>query len=173
MTDAKPTVLKIGRTIRIRSYEPTDEERLVSMYASLSRESLRWSMPPYNRWRIERWTSDPENSIILIALDKDKVVGHLQISIITSPRFREMGDLFVYLHQEYQNLGLGAALLTEAIVQARARHLHRVELTIVADNRRAIHVYEKVGFIREGLKKENYLGEDGKYHDEAIMGFLL
>ncbi len=56
---------------------------------------------------------------------------------------------------------------------ARERRLHRVELTVVADNHRAIRLYEKVGFQREGLKRENYLGEDGKYHDEIIMGILL
>lgn len=143
------------------------------MYAGLSQESLQWSMPPYNRQRIERWTSNPESSIILIALDNGRVVGHLQISIGLSPRFREMGDLFIYLHQDYQNIGLGAALMREGIKIARERHLHRVELTVVADNSRAIRLYEKVGFQREGLKRENYQGEDGKYHDEIVMGILL
>jgi len=84
-----------------------------------------------------------------------------------------MGDLFIYLHQEYQNVGLGTALMNQAITLARERRLHRVELTVVADNHRAIRLYEKVGFQREGLKRENYLGEDGKYHDEIIMGILL
>jgi len=84
-----------------------------------------------------------------------------------------MGDLFVYIHQEYQNVGLGAALMNQAIALARERRLHRVELTVVADNHRAIRLYEKVGFQREGLKRENYLGEDEKYHDEIIMGILL
>ena len=143
------------------------------MYTGLSQESLRWSMPPYNRQRIEYWTSDLENRIILIARDENRVAGHLQILIGTSPRFREMGDLFIYLHQDYQNAGLGAALMNEAIGLARQRGLHRVELTVVADNHRAIRLYEKVGFQREGLKRENYLGEDGKYHDEVVMGILL
>ena len=61
----------------------------------------------------------------------------------------------------------------EAIAWARQRSLHRVELTVVADNHRAIRLYEKVGFQREGLKRENYLGEDRKYHDEVVMGMLL
>jgi RimJ/RimL family protein N-acetyltransferase len=143
------------------------------MYAGLSQESLRWSMPPYNRQRIEWWTSNPENSIILIAFDNGKIAGHLQISIGMSPRFREMGDLFIYLHQDYQNAGLGAALMREGIRIAKERRMHRIELTIVADNHRAIRLYEKVGFQREGLKRENYRGEDGKYHDEIIMGIIL
>src|SRR2546429_6599184 len=165
--------LKEGRRVSFRPCRPADKEELVSMYASLSQESLRWSMPPYDRQRIEWWTSNLENRIILIAQDQNRIVGHLQISIGTSPRFREMGDLFIYLNQAYQNVGLGAALMNQAITLARERRLHRVELTVVADNHRAIRLYEKVGFQREGLKRENYLGEDGKYHDEIIMGILL
>ncbi len=172
-TKTEPVVLKDGRRVDIRLYRPADKEGLISMYAGLSHEALRWSMPPYNRQRIERWTSNLENTIALIAHDKNRIVGHLQISIGTSPRFREMGDLFVYIHQEYQNVGLGAALMNQAIALARERRLHRVELTVVADNHRAIRLYEKVGFQREGLKRENYLGEDEKYHDEIIMGILL
>ncbi len=63
--------------------------------------------------------------------------------------------------------------MREGIRIAREQHLHRVELTVVADNHRAIKLYEKVGFRREGLKRENYLGEDGRHHDEIIMGIIL
>jgi L-phenylalanine/L-methionine N-acetyltransferase len=159
--------------VDISPYDDSDKEGLVSMYATLSHESLRWSMPPYDRQRIDRWIANRNNSIIIVAKDGEKVVGHLQISVGTSPRFREMGDLFIYLHQDYQNIGLGTALIGEGIKTAKERRLHRVELTVVADNQRAIHLYEKTGFHREGLKRENYLGEDGKYHDEIIMGILL
>ncbi len=171
--ETKPIVLKDGRRVSLRTYQASDKEGLVSMYANLSQESLRWSMPPYDRQRIERWTSNLENAIILVALARDRIVGHLQISFGTSPRFREMGDLFIYLHQDYQNLGLGAALMSEGLRLARERRKHRIELTVITENHRAIRVYKKLGFQREGVKRENYLGENGKYYDEIIMGILL
>src|SRR5207249_11421979 len=80
-TKTEPVVLKDGRRVDIRPYRPSDKEGLISMYAGLSQEALRWSMPPYNRQRIERWTSNMENTIALIAHDENRVVGHLQISI--------------------------------------------------------------------------------------------
>jgi RimJ/RimL family protein N-acetyltransferase len=171
--DEKPAVLKDGRRVKIRTYKPSDKEALGSMYAGLSNESLRWSMPPYNRERIERMTSDLENRILLLGFDGQRAVGHLQIMLATNARFRGTGELFIYLHQDFQNVGLGTALMSEGIALARARGMHRLELTVVADNQRAIRLYEKVGFQREGLKRENYLGEDGKYHDEVEMGILL
>lgn len=171
--DVKEIPLKDGRKVRIRPYRSSDREGMVSMYADLSEETLRWSMPPYNRQRIERWTSDLENNIILLAFENARVVGHLQISRATNDRFRGKGELFIYLHQEYQNVGLGRAMMTEAIALARRRALHRIELTVVAENHRGLKLYEDVGFQREGLKRENYRGEDGRYYDEIVMGLLL
>ena len=57
-TKTQPVVLKDGRRVGIRLYRPSDKEGLIWMYAGLSQEALRWSMPPYNRQRIERWTSN-------------------------------------------------------------------------------------------------------------------
>src|SRR5947207_4723478 len=133
-TKTQPVVLKDGRRVGIRLYRPADKEGLISMYAGLSQEALRWSMPPYNSQRIERWTSNMENTIALIAHDMNRIVGHLQISIGTSPRFREMGDLFIYLHQEYQNVGLGTSLMNQAITLAHERRLHNVEHTYIVEN---------------------------------------
>jgi RimJ/RimL family protein N-acetyltransferase len=51
------------------------------------------------------------------------------------------------------------------------RNLHRVWLTVLADNRRAIAAYEKVGFVAEGrLRDDAYF--DGRYHDQLVMGIL-
>ena len=173
MSEGKTAILKNGSKVRIRGYTSDDKEGMVKMYASLSPQSLRWSMPPYNRQRIDRWTSDLENNIILLAIDEGQVVGHLQISIAVNPRFRGTGELFIYVHQDFQNVGLGKALMREGISLARKRGLHRIELSVVADNDAGVYLYEKVGFQKEGTKRENYLGEDGRYHDEFVMGILL
>src|SRR5437660_11725937 len=141
--EGKPAVLKDGRRVNLRTYEPLDKEQLISMYASLSQETLRWSMPPYNRERIERMTSDLDNRIIVLAFDGQKVVGHLQISLATNARFRGTGDLFIYLHQDFQNAGWGAALMNEGLALARAGRVHRFELTVLADIHRALGLYEK------------------------------
>jgi RimJ/RimL family protein N-acetyltransferase len=115
INESKTIALKDGRSVSHRTYVPSDRERLVSMYSGLSKESLQWSMPPYNRERIEWWTSNLENRIVLIAYDGERIVGHLQVSIGTSPRFREMGELIIYLHQEFQNLGLGTAMIERVL----------------------------------------------------------
>jgi diamine N-acetyltransferase len=64
-------------------------------------------------------------------------------------------------------------MLSELIDLAKNEEVHRVGLHVVADNKLAVHVYEKAGFKVEGLMKDSYLSEDGKYHDELVMGLLL
>src|SRR5205823_10790317 len=47
-----------------------------------------------------------QNTITLIAQDENRVLEHLQISIGTSPRFLEICNLLIYLHQEYHKVYL-------------------------------------------------------------------
>ena len=50
-------------------------------------------------------------------------------------------------------------------------NLHRVQLHVWADNLAGIHVYEKMGFAREGVLREA-MGHDGRYCDFLVMGVL-
>ncbi|OZB94191.1 GNAT family N-acetyltransferase [Paenibacillus sp. XY044] len=49
--------------------------------------------------------------------------------------------------------------------------LHRIHLGVYTFNPRAIHVYEKIGFKREGLQRDA-LYIDGKFHDMITMAIL-
>ena len=166
-------LLKDGRRIILTLYRPEDKEALVSMYANMSPEAIKWGLPPYDRARIERWTSDLTNNITLLARSEDRVVGHLQMFRIPFERRKGVAELFIYIHQDFQNLGLGTRMMKKAIELAKERGFHRIGLTVVADNDRAIKVYEKVGFKKEGLARETFYGDDHRYHDEVEMGLLL
>jgi len=68
--------------------------------------------------------------------------------------------------------GVGRALLEALESWARARGLHRLELTVDVENRRAIALYEKCGFEREGVKRHSRRIE-GRYSDELYMSKLI
>lgn len=53
----------------------------------------------------------------------------------------------------------------------RELRLHRIELEVFEFNPRAIHVYEKLGFRREGIRREVLLDE-GVYRNAIVMGLL-
>ncbi len=50
-------------------------------------------------------------------------------------------------------------------------NLHRIELWVHAENARARHVYEKVGFREEGVRREAFF-KHGKYRDMVLMSLL-
>lgn len=49
--------------------------------------------------------------------------------------------------------------------------LHRIQLEAYAFNHRALRVYEKAGFVREGLRRETEF-KHGAWVDEVVMGIL-
>lgn len=50
-------------------------------------------------------------------------------------------------------------------------NLHRIQLEVFAENERARHVYEKVGFRAEGRRREAFF-KYGSYSDVVVMGLL-
>ncbi|TPG89123.1 N-acetyltransferase [Brevibacillus laterosporus] len=49
--------------------------------------------------------------------------------------------------------------------------LHRIELNVYSCNARAKHVYEKLGFVQEGIQRD-FLFSDHEYHDSIMMSIL-
>ena len=165
--------LKDGRIVLIREFRIEDKESLIEMYESLSDEAVHWGMPPYSRERIERRLDNIQNLIALVAIYNGKIVGDAHIFKFPQSRRKGTCDLAIYLHQDFHNVGLGTAMLTELIELAKKEKLHRISLSVVADSKLAVHLYQKLGFKIEGVMKDAYFGEDGKYHDEIVMGLIL
>jgi len=165
--------LKDGREVTVRFLTLEDKERLVEMFSSMSDEALKWGMPPYTKEVIERWMSNFQNLIPLVAEHNNRLVGYAWIYKYAHMRLRGTSDLAMYIHQDFQNIGLGTAMLNQLLQLAKRESVHRIGLHVIADNQIAVHLYEKFGFRVEGVMKDAYLGADGKYHDEIVMGILF
>jgi RimJ/RimL family protein N-acetyltransferase len=63
-------------------------------------------------------------------------------------------------------------MMKTLVGQAEKMGLKVLTLTAFASNERAIHVYEKVGFVQTGRVLKKHF-KDGKYIDEIIMTKLL
>ena len=50
--------------------------------------------------------------------------------------------------------------------------IHRLELTVMTENRAGVSLYKKMGFEIEGTKKDSLL-VDGEYKDEFYMSRIL
>jgi RimJ/RimL family protein N-acetyltransferase len=81
------------------------------------------------------------------------------------------GVLGVGVLLEHRGKGIGTALVRAAIDMAKATGLTRIELTVREHNERAITLYERLGFVREGLKRKA-VRIDGHYEDLVCMGLV-
>jgi len=75
-------------------------------------------------------------------------------------------------NQENWNKGYGKEL-TQAVLKYAFGDLmlHKVDLRVLAYNKRAIACYEKCGFVQEGVLRENAF-INNEWHDDIIMSIL-
>jgi len=107
-----------------------------------------------------------------VALADGEVIGWCDIRRHIFPSHAHRGTLGMGILPAYRSRGAGRQLIGAALANAREIGLTRVELSVHADNARAIALYEKVGFVREGLIRDA-ICVDGVYRDAIGMGLIL
>jgi ribosomal protein S18 acetylase RimI-like enzyme len=107
-----------------------------------------------------------------VALDGEQVIGWCDISSLGRPVFAHSGILGMGVLDGYREQGIGKALMTATLDAAKAAGLTRVELTVREHNQRALKLYEKMGFVIEGVKRRGVF-LDGQYEDLICMAKLF
>ena len=91
-----------------------------------------------------------ENGLVLVALDRSRVVGY-SLSEIHEPMKGFKLDEFGYVHQmaitaDYRHRGIGEKLFAEILKWFRSKNVDRVELELTAKNQVAYSFWKKHGF---------------------------
>jgi L-phenylalanine/L-methionine N-acetyltransferase len=100
---------------------------------------------------------------------KPMVVGMAGVHIKKLLRQRHVAELGIMVHKDYWGQGIGRQLI-EALMDLADNWLmlKRLELTVYPENLAAIKLYEKFGFVREGVMK--FAGiRHGAYADIVMM----
>jgi RimJ/RimL family protein N-acetyltransferase len=75
---------------------------------------------------------------------------------------------------EQSGKGLGQVMLLEILALCKEKGILRLELSTATHNEKAIRLYEKVGFEREGiLRRYTNLKSEGRMIDELLMSYLF
>jgi ribosomal protein S18 acetylase RimI-like enzyme len=121
---------------------------------------------------IEGINSNPD-SLMLLGLIGSKIVSVSLISSLGRKRIAHNSDLSISVKKDYWGLGIGNAVIAELLNFAREhRSIINVSLGVRADNKAAIHLYEKFGFKRIGVHQD-YFNVSGTYYDELLMDLYL
>ncbi|MCW8408143.1 GNAT family N-acetyltransferase [Legionella sp. PATHC035] len=108
----------------------------------------------------------------VVAMHEDQVIGWCDISPLDRPVFAHVGALGIGVLAPYRGQGIGEQLLSTALQMAKLKGLTRIELTVREHNYAAISLYEKYGFVKEGVHK-NAVRIDGVYENHIFMALLF
>jgi putative acetyltransferase len=119
----------------------------------------------YTRKYIEGFGS---NDHVFVAELDGRVVAQAGLHV-REGKMRHSAWVGIAVHDAFYGRGVGRALMEKLLDLAdRWLGLLRVDLTVVANNTRAIGLYEKLGFVLEGTqRKASYY--DGQYWDVLCM----
>lgn len=130
--------------ILIRRLKPEDAEPLSRI------EEQEFSMP----WSAADFAAltSRENCLYLVAEAEGRVVGSCGMTF----GFGEGNIDNVVVCREFQNRGIAQRLLEELFVLGQQAGVEAYTLEVRVTNARAIHVYEKLGFVAEGVRPRFY-----------------
>lgn len=155
--------------IHVRAREPEDAADVAEL---LNQPLAVWGtlQIPYVSVdeRRRRMASLPAAHTNFVAVIEGKVIGTLGLTQLEGRR-NHAGTIGMAVHDAYAGRGAGTALMAAATEQAdRWLNIKRLELFVYDDNTRAIALYERFGFEREGLYR-SYAWRDGAYVDAVAM----
>ncbi|MBR6513468.1 MAG: GNAT family N-acetyltransferase [Clostridia bacterium] len=114
---------------------------------SFGAEGLGFSVEAEAQYLAEIGNS--RDSVMLIAKENGKIIGSASLTRLPR-RMKHRGDFSVSVLMEYHNRGIGTALAEGIIDFARENNFAVIDLQVRSDNAAAIHLYEKLGFVKTG-----------------------
>jgi len=115
------------------------------------------------------WFFKTDPLFFMTLLDGERI-GYFR----TSNHSKENRNIYIGadLHKDFRGKGLAYESYKRFIpMLSKELDLHKISLEVLETNQRAIKLYEKVGFIHEGVKRDEVL-KDGKWVDSIIMSIL-
>ena len=181
--EAEHLPLKDGESFLLRPLGPEDAAAMLEFLKAVSGES-----PFMVRYPDEvNFSLEQEEELLRGRLEdpflKDLTVFTKQGELIANGcvhrlagtyRMAHRAELSIAVRQSHWNRGLGTFLVEQAIRAARAMPgIGSLELTAMGGNRRALALYERMGFRKTGELPRGFRHRDGSYDSEIQMQMLL
>lgn len=160
---APPSELR-GELVTLRPVRPEDLSALRDILDEP--EVARW-------WRRAEWERvDERDAVTFTILAGGAVAGCIQYTEETDPDyFSAAVDIFVGTAAQGRGIGPAAMRTLLAWLFDKRGH-HRLTVDPAAENARAVHVYEKLGFRRVGVLRRYERVEDGVWRDALLLELL-
>jgi RimJ/RimL family protein N-acetyltransferase len=168
------------RDFVVRRADPGDAEQLTRLAEAVSAEPEAWLISADGEWRsvgeerryLKAVRRYPHAAVYVAESRDGSIVGRLSVARDTHPASAHVADLGLMVAKGARRRGVGWALLEAAVDWAHEAGVRKLELHVFPWNEPAIHLYERFGFEREGLRRGHYhrAGEDV---DAILMAYVL
>jgi RimJ/RimL family protein N-acetyltransferase len=172
------TGLLKGERIRLTAINEDDALAISKWYSDI--DFLRYfdkvpAIPKTERqlreWIVKVQDSNSDISMAIRNYESEAIIGYAELSNIqwsngTATLGIGIGD------NSKQGRGCGKETIKLLLDYAfKELNLHRVQLNVLSYNEKAIGLYEKMGFMKEGIYRE-FISKDGKRWDMYLYGIL-
>jgi RimJ/RimL family protein N-acetyltransferase len=173
MTELLPVLT--GTQVRLR---PLAEADKAAYLATAGQAETVWGfggsradVRPRTSEEAERWLTGKPDSVRWGIEVEGRLIGTVQLHRIDGPNRRATLAIGIMSADE-MNHGYGTETIRLVLRHGfGAMKLHRIDLRVLARNKRAIRAYEKCGFVREGLERDS-ARIDGAWEDDVLMAIL-
>jgi RimJ/RimL family protein N-acetyltransferase len=180
MMQSIQTQLRNDQTALIREAAPEDAARLLRYldevtaetdFLALGQGDLDWTDEKERRFIEDHRKAD--NKLLILAEIGEQIAGLLRCSGDERPRLRHAGEFGITISRAHWGLGLGTTMIRTMIAWAKASRLVRkIDMRVRTDNERALSLYERFGFVREGVITRQF-AVAGTFYDAYLMGLEI
>ncbi|OAB37076.1 GCN5 family acetyltransferase [Paenibacillus macquariensis subsp. defensor] len=165
-----------GTTINLRLARESDFQSYYAFLLEPESKRLTGTQRDFSQDEISDWIkniskiNEDRVDFMIISKVTDEFLGEVVLSEIDS--INRNANIRIAIGMQQSGNGYGTEAMNLMLRYGfETLNLHRIGLEVYAFNPRAIHVYEKIGFRREGVQRD-WLYSEGKFHDLIMMSIL-
>ena len=166
---------KDGRNVFLRTPRWKDLDDRLELINSLVEEKAdifvtqKFTREAEAEWLLTALSRLEKDEQFFLAAEVDKkVVALSDFRVESGDEEQRVGAIGIIVRDGYRNLGIGTEILKTLLDQAALFGLRTMTINPFATNKRAIHVYRKVGFVESGIIPKKHFRQ-GRFIDEVIM----
>lgn len=164
-----------GHNLFLRALEKEDLQFLYELENNTRIWEISGTVAPYSRSVLQFYLENAHRDIyevkqlrLVICGTDGNTLGLIDLFDF-DPKNKRAGVGIVIVKDTDRDKGIGAEALTLLCDYAfRALELKQLYANILEENKRGIHVFEKLGFVKVGVKKD-WICSNGQYKNEVLF----
>jgi len=177
----KEIILKNGKTAILRNADENDGKDVLEIFIKTHEETdYLLTYPDEITFTAEQEAdflknkTESEREVEIAAVIDGKIVGTAGIDPIGRYyKLRHRAEMGIGILKDYCGCGIGKALTEACIECAKKAEYTQIELTVVAENGRAVNMYKKLGFTEYGRNPKGFNSRISGYTEIIEMRLEL